>query len=57
MYKISESNNWNRHSSQTNESAQSYNLAELQKQEQERRSREAAALAHQYVCQRIRKNN
>ncbi|CAF1917971.1 unnamed protein product [Rotaria magnacalcarata] len=49
MYKVPEGNNWNRLPSQTTESAQLYNLAELQKQEQDRRSREAAAFAHQYA--------
>ncbi|CAF4255406.1 unnamed protein product [Rotaria socialis] len=49
MYKVPEANNWNRLPSQTTESAQLYNLTELQKQEQDRRSREAAAFAHQYA--------
>ncbi|CAF4504864.1 unnamed protein product [Rotaria sp. Silwood1] len=49
MYKIPETTNWTRHPSQTNDLTQTYNFAEIQKQEQERRSREAAAFAHQYA--------
>jgi hypothetical protein len=47
-------NNWNQ---PTTEIKPSLNFADLQKQEQEqeRRSREAAAFAHQYVCQKQRK--
>jgi hypothetical protein len=50
MYKVSETTNWNQHKDLT----QPLNFGEVQ--EQERRSREAAALAHQYVCQKLRKN-
>jgi hypothetical protein len=47
-------NNWNQ---QNTDIKQSLNFADIQKQEQEqeRRSREAAAFAHQYVCQKQRK--
>ncbi len=48
MYKVSETTNWNK------DLTQSLNYGEAQ--EQERRSREAAAFAHQYVCQKLRKN-
>lgn len=34
----------------------SLNFADIQEQEQERRSRESAAFAHQYVCQKPRRN-
>jgi len=56
MYKLPETVNWTRHPSQTNDSTQLLNFADIQKQEQEqeRRSREAANFAHQYVCQKLR---
>jgi hypothetical protein len=58
MYKLPDTSNWIRHSSQNNDLKQPLNFIDLQKQEQEqeRRSREAAAFAHQYVCQKQRKN-
>ncbi len=53
MYKLPETTtNWTRHPSQNNDLKQSLNFSEIQEQEQERRSREAAAFAHQYVCQK-----
>jgi hypothetical protein len=58
MYKLPDTVNWNRHSSQNNDLKQTLNYADIQKQEQEqeRRSREAPAFVHQYVCQKQRKN-
>ncbi|CAF3691301.1 unnamed protein product [Rotaria sordida] len=48
IYKLSETTNWTRHPSQTNDLTQTFNFVDIQKQEEERRSREAAAFAHQY---------
>jgi hypothetical protein len=58
MYKLPEPVNWTRQSSQNNDFKQQLNFPDIQKQEQEqeRRSREATAFAHQYVCQKQRKN-
>ncbi len=58
MYKLPDSINWTRHPPQSNDVKSTLNFAEIHKQEQEqdRRSREAAAFAHQYVCQKPRKN-
>ena len=51
-YKLSETVNWSRHAAPTSDPTQLLNFAEIQKQEQdqERRLREAATFAHQYVC-------
>ncbi|CAF4138529.1 unnamed protein product, partial [Adineta steineri] len=48
MYKIPETANWPRHLSQNNDSTQLLNFTDIQKQEQDRRSHEATAFAHQY---------
>jgi hypothetical protein len=50
-FKLPETANWARHSSQSNDQNQPLNFAEIQKQEQEqeRRAREAAMTAQQLV--------
>ncbi|UJR14135.1 hypothetical protein I4U23_001129 [Adineta vaga] len=50
MYKVTETTSWSRNPSQNNDSTQLLNFAEIQKQEQEqeRRSRDAAAFTQQY---------
>jgi hypothetical protein len=51
-FKLPETANWARHSSQSTDQTQPLNFAEIQKQEQEqeRRAREAAIAAQQLVC-------
>ncbi len=52
-FKLPETANWARQSSQNNDQNQPLNFAEIQKQEQEqeRRTREAALASQQLVCQ------
>ena len=51
VYKVTETTSWARHPSQTSDSTQLLSFVDIQKQEQEqeRRSREAAVFAQQYV--------